>query len=191
MLFCFIGRIGEEKSIDVVLECFAEAAREAPEIRLAIIGHGKYLVTLRKLAARLGVGSKVLFPGARPREDLRHYLAASRAFLFASQTETQGLVLLEAAAAGVPVCAVRASGVADAVCHGETGILVEPGDRAGFVRGILELARRPEWAADLGRHGARWVERFSIGEMGRQVSDIYHRVLEENSPGKSPLRSRS
>jgi 1,2-diacylglycerol 3-alpha-glucosyltransferase len=185
VVFCFIGRIGEEKSIDFVLSCFAEAAREKPELRLLVIGNGQALAGLRKLAAKLGVADQVLFTGSRPRAELRNYLAASRAFLFASETETQGLVLLEAAAAGVPVCAVRASGVSDAVVDGETGVLLHSGDRVAFVRTILDLAARPDWARRLGQHGASWVERFSTVEMARQVLEVYHQAIERNSVRRS------
>ncbi|MEW6282741.1 MAG: glycosyltransferase, partial [Candidatus Eremiobacterota bacterium] len=115
-LFVYVGRLAREKSIDFLLETLA--SRPMDEVRLAVIGDGPQRAELERHARQLGLDGRVRFLGYRPRSELKHYLAAARGLVFASQTETQGLVLLEAQAAGVPVLAVRGPGVTEAVDDG-------------------------------------------------------------------------
>ena len=176
-LFVFVGRVGKEKSIDHLLRVFARVLKDEPTWVLAVVGGGPELEALKAYAAQLELGQSVRFMGYRARYGLKHYLAAARAFLFASQTETQGLVLLEAAAAGCPVLAVRASGVTEAVDPGTTGYLHDPGDIEGMAASILRLGRQPELAAQLGHAGVAWAQRFSSQAMAARMEELYRSIL--------------
>lgn len=172
-LFVYIGRLAREKSIDFVLEAFARMLERNAGCRLALIGDGPARGELETQAANLGVTAQVSFLGFLPRERLRDYLAAARGFLFASQTETQGLVLLEAQAASVPVVAVRASGTSEAVDHDRTGVLVAPGDREAFVGAALRLAVDDEFHATLSRQARTWAQAFSSEAMAHRMVETY------------------
>lgn len=167
-LFLYVGRMGKEKSVDFLLKAFDEYRQQGGEGHFVLVGGGLELENLRRQA-----GPRVHFLGYRRRELIRHYLAAADVFLFASETETQGLVLLEAAAAGVPVLAVRASGVNEAVQPEATGLLVESGDLAGFVKSMRELAENRELHRDLSQRSPLWAEGFSDREMARKMVDLY------------------
>ncbi|HVS03788.1 MAG TPA: glycosyltransferase, partial [Thermoanaerobaculia bacterium] len=99
-----VGRMAHEKNVGFLLEVVERARRQRPDVLLVLAGEGPALPALRRQAREMGVGANTLFVGYldRRRELLDCYRAAD-AFLFASRTETQGLVLLEAMALGVPV----------------------------------------------------------------------------------------
>ena len=85
------------------------------------IGEGSQRKKLEKKAEELGIRKEVVFTGSIPNEEIQYYLQACDLFLFASKSETQGIVLAEALAAGIPVIAVKAVGVDDIVYDGKNG----------------------------------------------------------------------
>ena len=89
--------------------------------RVLFIGDGSQKQVMQKKVEKLGLQEEVLFTGNIPNEEIKDYLGASDLFLFASRSETQGIVLAEALAAGVPVVAVRAVGVDDSILDGQNG----------------------------------------------------------------------
>jgi glycosyltransferase involved in cell wall biosynthesis len=102
----FAGRLGKEKNLDLVLDAFALTATRLPHARLVIAGEGPYEHELRQHAAALDCAERIEFTGGLEKSDLGSWYRAADAFVFASTTETQGLVLIEAMAHGVPVVAV-------------------------------------------------------------------------------------
>lgn len=176
-LLLYMGRVAREKSLDFLLEAFADATQRDPRLRLAVIGDGPERPALEAIAQGLGLTGKAHFLGYRPRGDLRHYLAAARAFVFASQTETQGLVSLEAQSAGVPVVAVRASGTNEAVAPDVGGLLVEPGDREGFCREMVRVGTDDTLRARLSQGARVFVEGFSTRTMAHRTLSAYGEAL--------------
>ena len=182
----YMGRVAREKSLDFLLEVLGQARRCDPRLRLVLVGDGPGRADLEARAQALGLGGQATFLGYRPRSELKHYLAASTLFVFASQTETQGLVLLEAQAAGVPVLAVRASGVNEAVAPGRSGFLVEPGDLEGFVGTLRRVVDDPGLRRQLAAGACEQADRFSISAMGRRIVEVYQRAC---GPGSAPAPS--
>ena len=150
-LLVYVGRLDREKSVDRIVLAFERIASTVPRSRLVLVGHGTQADQLRRLAGSLPVADRIQFLGVRPHDDLPACYRAADVFLFASETETQGLVLAEAAACGVPAVAVDAPGSAEVVRDGETGLLTkrEPDAVAEAAIGLLlDTARRRV----LGRH---------------------------------------
>lgn len=170
-LFLYIGRLAKEKSIEFLLETLA--SEPFPECRLVVIGDGPSRGELEETTRQLGLTGQVRFLGYRKRAELKHYLAGARGLVFASQTETQGLVLLEAQAGGVPVLAVRGPGVTEAVSDAQTGKLFQPGDRAGFLAAWRELAHDDGMFERMSRNARVWAEDFSAQAMARKMCDVY------------------
>jgi 1,2-diacylglycerol 3-alpha-glucosyltransferase len=121
----YVGRLDREKSVDRVLLAFDRVASTVPRARLVLVGHGKEAERLRRLAGSLAAAARVTFLGALAHDALPACYRAADLFLFASETETQGLVLAEAAACGLPAVAVDASGCDEVVRDGETGLLTK------------------------------------------------------------------
>src|SRR5207245_1725379 len=106
-------------------------------------GHGTQPEQLRRLASSLAVATRIGFLGVRPHHALVECYRAADVFLFASETETQGLVLAEAAACGLPAVAVDAPGCDEVVRDGDTGILTK-GDPAALAEAVIGLLLDPE-----------------------------------------------
>ena len=143
-LCLYVGRLDREKSVERVLDAFALVADALPAARLLLVGQGSHAESLARHARRLRAGDRIAFAGGRPQAELPPYYHAADLFLFASETETQGLVLAEAHACGVPAVAVRASGVEEVVADGETGVLTKSDarDLAEAAIGLLLDAER-------------------------------------------------
>jgi 1,2-diacylglycerol 3-alpha-glucosyltransferase len=143
-LCLYVGRLDREKSVERVIEAFGSIAQGVSGARLLLVGQGSHEAALRRLAAESPASSAIRFAGSVPREELPPYYQAADLFLFSSETETQGLVLAEAHACGLPAVAVRASGVDEVVRDGETGLLTKSDveELADAAIGLLLDARR-------------------------------------------------
>jgi glycosyltransferase involved in cell wall biosynthesis len=150
--FLHVGRLASEKGVECILEAFRLArARLAPRpIRLVIAGNGP-----KRDALRAAAPPDTRFLGYLDRTRvLPAYYATANAFLFASLTETLGLVVLEAMACGTPVIAAPAGGVADHLRHGVNGLAYAPGNVSAFADAMVQIVTDEDLHARLGR-GAR------------------------------------
>lgn len=124
-ILLFVGRLGQEKNIGFLMDAFLKINREFPDTRLVLVGGGPEEKSLKNRAIQEGLSGKIIFTGKIPKEEVAKYYAGADLFVFTSVTETQGLVIAEAKAAGLPVVAVRAFGVSEMVVDGEDGFLTE------------------------------------------------------------------
>lgn len=123
-LLLTVSRMAKEKNVDFLLESLAKVkALYGRSFRVLMVGDGPDRNTLQQRSVQLGLQDIVVFAGTVPNEQIAPYFQAADGFLFASKTETQGIVVLEAFAGATPVVAVRASGVEDLVDDGVNGIL--------------------------------------------------------------------
>lgn len=162
-LLLYVGRVAHEKNIEFLLRAFVLVRSRLPAAMLAIAGEGPAREPLQALAGRLGLRDDVRFIGYLDRErSLLDCYAAADVFVFASRTETQGLVLLEAMAQGAPVVALAALGTRAILTRGCGAIAAE--DRieafADAVLCVLSDASLHERLAAEGRaHAQRWSSR--------------------------------
>ncbi|MDQ7819839.1 MAG: glycosyltransferase [Armatimonadota bacterium] len=169
------SRLAPEKSVDLVLRAFGRVAARRDAV-LLVIGGGPEETALRRLAGRLGVAGRVVFAGRQPHRRTLECMAAADAFIFGSQTETQGLVLVEALACGCPVVAVDAGGVGDVVTDGETGYLV-PASADALARRVLEILDDPARRAALAARGKEVSRQFALPVLAARLEQIYWSVL--------------
>jgi glycosyltransferase involved in cell wall biosynthesis len=135
----YVGRLDREKSVGRVIDAFGTIATAVSGSRLLLVGQGTHEASLRRQAEASPAAARIHFHGGMSREALPPFYQAADLFMFASETETQGLVLAEAHGSGLPAVAVRASGVDEVVRDGETGLLTkaETGDLADAAIGLL------------------------------------------------------
>lgn len=176
-----LGRLAPEKSPEVILDAMARVAATVERSRLLVIGGGPSEADLRRRAAEPDLAGRVAFTGMLPRVEALARLRGADAFAFASRTETQGLVLAEALAAGLPAVAVAGPGVADSVRDGVDGVIVaaEPAatrpDRLGDALASL-LTDAPRRAAMAERASAD-AGRFAVAARVGQVERLYRSVI--------------
>ena len=178
-----VSRLFAEKGQTQLVQAFAAARAEVPNLKLLIVGadelwiHGhSYTEELKALARELGVGDDVIFPGLR--SDIPQIMAASDLFTMPSFEEPFGLVFLEAMAMKKPVIAVANGGTPEVVEDGRSGLLSPAWDVPALTRNILTLLRDPALRARMGEYGRKQVlERFNAPRMARDAGDAYEKIL--------------
>ena len=135
----FVGRVAHEKNIGFLLRMWAKALENNPELLLLIVGDGPAMPDLQRMATSLGIERSVRFLGYLDREgDLLDCYAAADVFVFSSLTETQGMVLPEAMAAGLPVIALSRMGTCDILEPGK-GCIVPPENEQSFAKAVVDF----------------------------------------------------
>lgn len=125
-ILLFVGRLGKEKNVVFLLNAFKKVLENHPLTKLVMVGSGPMKNDLVKMTRSLNMEDRVVFTGLLPRNKVVHCYAGADIFAFPSVTETQGLVLGEAKACGLPVVAINAFGTPDMVRKGEDGFLCSP-----------------------------------------------------------------
>lgn len=120
----------------------------------------------------LGISRQIVFTGKIENTRVRHYLNAADAFLFASKSETQGIVLLEAMAAGCPVAAVRASGVVDVVRQGINGYMTEEDPEAFAAAAARLVLERGVWSG-MSEEARKTAELYESGRIAALAAEQY------------------
>jgi glycosyltransferase involved in cell wall biosynthesis len=168
----YAGTLEPRKGIDILLEAWATARRDAPETPPLILAgpygwHSRGL--LREIEQLAGKGVRYLGRVERPR--LVRLMQAARCFVYPSQYEGFGLPPAEALACGVPVIACDSSSLPEVV--GEAGLLVEPGDTAGLAAAIRHLLAEPGLEAELRARALPQAARFSWPRAAAEMEQIF------------------
>lgn len=172
-----IGRLVPIKRIDRLIEAFALARPRIPSSQLWLVGDGSERPALEALTASLGLGDAVRFAGwsdATP-----SWYAAADIVALTSEREGTPLALIEAAAAGRPVVAMAAGGVADVVVDGTTGFVVPVGDVATFADRLTTLACDPGTRARMGAAAPEHARAFDGDRLVADLDRLYRRTLHE------------
>ncbi|MBE9194043.1 glycosyltransferase [Synechocystis sp. LEGE 06083] len=167
-LFLYVGRVSAEKQIDEI----KPVLEAIPQARLAIVGDGP---NRKNLEAHFA-GTNTYFAGYMQGLELAAAFASADAFIFPSRTETLGLVLLEAMAAGCPVVAAASGGILDIVTDGENGYLFDPSVAGGVVQATQRLMSAPGDRELLRQNARQEAERWGWAAATSQLVDYYQQV---------------
>jgi glycosyltransferase involved in cell wall biosynthesis len=178
-----VGRLAPEKNWDTLLQAFAKVYAEHSNLRLVLIGDGPAREALESLASELGIAEHVTFTGALPFEEVPCYLKAANAFTFASVTETQGLVTIEAMAAGLPIVAVDGSGTRDNVDHGQQGFLVE-NDVDALANGLRELLSDPQRMKTFSKNALEKASTFDVNQLSKKMVSVYKQAIQDKKENR-------
>lgn len=185
-----VGRIAHEKNIDFLVRMFVKVRAEVPEAVLLIAGEGPALSHCKSLAVKLGVGEHVLFVGYLDRhKELLDCYRAGDVFVFASRTETQGLVLLEAMAQGVPVVSTAHMGTLD-ILSADRGCVVSVEDEAEFAGHAVDLLRDAAARSTLGEDAQHYAATWSALEMAHRLETLYTETIRNASHARERPRVR-
>ncbi|MFZ5647171.1 MAG: glycosyltransferase family 4 protein [Bacillota bacterium] len=186
VLLC-VGRLGKEKNIGFIIDVFARVYPRHPDTVLVIIGGGPEESSLKGQARELGIQEKVIFTGMVQSDQIHRYYCSSYAFVFASVTETQGLVLGEAKAAGVPSVAVSAFGVSEMVKNGEDGFLTE-NSLDDFEEKLEIILRDKELRNRMGEAALRNCIELSSRKSAEKLAGCYMELLAlKDGKGQQPI----
>lgn len=176
----YVGRVAHEKNIGFLIEALTVALRQMPDLLLLITGEGPAQAALRQTVRDYRLEDCVRFLGYLDRgSELPDCYAAADAFVFSSRTETQGLVLVEAMAMGLPVVALSAMGTAD-ILHERRGARVPDDDPESFGRALAQLlgdeATRSGLAAEAREHARQWDEE----KLAARLAGLYRDVIADH-----------
>ena len=168
-LLLYVGRLGAEKEIDRI----KPVLEAIPDARLALVGDGPHHSALEKHFA----GTPTHFVGYLTGTELGSAFASADAFIFPSRTETLGLVLLEAMAAGCPVVAARSGGIPDIVTDGVNGYLFDPADEEGAIAATVRLLKQQAERESLRQNARAEAERWGWAAATRQLQNYYRAIV--------------
>jgi len=184
-LVTVVSRVTRLKGLEQFIGAAAVLAERHPRARFLVAGEPApgdelYLASLKRLAARLGIGDRLVFAGLR--QDVPALLGASTVAVMPSLNEALSNSLLESMAAGVPTVATRVGGTPEALTDGESGLLVPPGDMAALAAAVRRLLDDPAAATAYGRAARRVIEqRFSLRTMVAATERLYVGLLQRTA----------
>ena len=176
-LLISVSRLAAEKNLDFLIDGLTKVkSRSKTPFKCLLVGDGPEKLRLMEKVALLGMEDTIIFSGnMAPHEVVGCYLAADM-FVFASTSETQGMVLLEAMAGGCPVVAVRASGVYDVVKDGYNGFqAMESTD--GWAKTVTDLLEDEQLLSTMAVNSRTFAESYSVEKITEKVSKLYRRVV--------------
>lgn len=171
----FLGRVGDEKSIDVVMNNLPSFFKEMPNSKFLIVGEGPAREGLQELARKLNIDDKVIFTGKVPWIDVPKYYNIGDVFVNASVTETQGLTFTEAMAAKLPIVAKYAPNLSEFIINNENGILVKRD--SDFSKSIISILANPSLKEKLVENGYETAKQYSVEEFGDKLEMVYEEVI--------------
>ena len=186
-MLLYVGRVAFEKNIHFLLKVVKQLSKIMPEVLLVIAGEGPAEASLRAAVITLGIAQNVQFIGYLDREkELNACYKAADIFVFASKSETQGLVLLEAMAQGTPVVAIAELGTASILIEGE-GAIIAPEDELIFMQKVRSLLLNPVHRQHLGERGRAYVQsKWSALRQAERMVTFYTDLINASAKAKQP-----
>lgn len=192
-LLLFIGRLVEEKGLADLLAACAILRHRHPETTLLVIGEGQDRACFEQQSREMGLAEAVSFCGWVAPDDLPGYLAAADLFVAPSRTaidgwvEAQGLTIIEAMMAGLPVVASRSGGIVDSVTHESSGLLVDEQSPVDLAAAIERLINDPELALRLGRRAhEEAIAKFSRPASAEKFSQLFESLIRTRKNQSGP-----
>lgn len=174
-----VGRVGKEKSINYLLDAYCKVLAEVPDSIFILVGDGS-VNTFEEYAKELGIQNNILFTGGLLPLDIPAVYKGADVFVFASRTETQGVVILEAMASGIPVVTVKDDAYVEIFKNGKGGLMVD-GDANDFAKevvGVLSDAKKRELMV---KESLKIVEEHSILATARELEHLYTALIAKNN----------
>jgi glycosyltransferase involved in cell wall biosynthesis len=171
----YAGRLSAEKNLDLLIPMIKKVIRQRPNARLLYVGDFDYRETLEQMAHESGVGDRITFTGALPRESLGVAYASADVFAFPSLTDTQGLVLHEAAHAGLPFIIVDRY-VSEVVRDGENGFVAR-NNPTHFAECVIKLLEDKKLRAQFGEASKQLARQFGEYTQTKKLEQIYQEAI--------------
>jgi 1,2-diacylglycerol 3-alpha-glucosyltransferase len=174
----FVGRIAEEKSIDMVIKALPKVISVNPQLRLVIVGGGPQMSEYQQLTSELGLNEYVIFTGKKQATDVPRYYHMANAFVSASTSETQGITYIEALASSTVVFARDPEVVSDLVFEDQTGYLFTDADELSE-KLIKFMSLSPLQQQLMSAKCEEVVKVYDSKYFGERVVEVYHKVIDQ------------
>lgn len=171
-----LGRLGNEKNLDELVQLFAEVHKENQSLVFLIVGDGPARKNLEELAEELGVKDAVIFTGMVNPAEVHEYYQLGDLFISASTSETQGLTYIEAASNGLPLLCRQDKCLDDVIHQGENGYEFTTSEE--FFTKIQNMTENEDWLKEAGRKSEEIAATFDKSAFGDAIEKLYISVLE-------------
>lgn len=179
-----VGRLAQEKNIGFILEVIEELPLNCSvPFKLVIVGTGPEENELKQLCRQKNIDSHVIFTGQVRHDELLKCFAGGDIFVFASRTETQGIVLIEAKASGLPAVALEAPYMEGILTDGKDGYLVKNKD--AFINRLRFLLENEDKRREMGEIGRDNTASFSAPYLAQKLAKSYHQAILEKKNKQS------
>ena len=182
----FLGRLGYEKRVDLLIEAFQRLSQKAVQFSLLIVGDGPNEV-VTKLQAQAAMIKNIHFTGFLLGEQKAKVLAACDIFCSPSPYETFGRTIVEAMASGLPIVTVASGAVAEYIQQGVNGYLVPAEDATALAEMIEQIATQPQ--ASVTQQALAGAQQFSIEQGCQQLADFYRKLIHSQSGSSTSIDS--
>lgn len=187
-ILLFLGRVAKEKNIDFLIENQIEILKKHPDCKLMIVGDGPDLEEYKELTKKFNIFDNVIFVGKVPWTDTKLYYNIADIFVTASVTETQGLTVVEAMAASLPVVAINDESFNTTVIDDLTGYLFETKDE--YISIVNKLLSSDELLEKMGNQGRVNSLAYSSSFFADRVLEVYKMAIDNNSGLDKSLANR-
>ncbi len=181
-ILLFVGRIASEKNIEFLLDAHSQIVKKHKNAKLLIVGDGPDLEEYKKLSFKYKIQNNVIFTGKVPWEDVPLYYSISDIFVTASYTETQGLTVVEAMAASLPVIALNDDAFKNTVVDGLTGELFNK--KSEYISKMNNLIGNQDKIRNMGEQGRINSEAYSSKYFAERVLDVYTLAIKKKTSDK-------
>jgi glycosyltransferase involved in cell wall biosynthesis len=171
------------KGIAELIEAFAKLPADGTQSHLYLVGGGSEQSSFQELASRSAVADRIHFEGFQA--DPRPYLQSADLFVLASRRESFGLAVLEAREAGCAILATAVDGIPELLEHGRCGVLVPPRNSTALAAEMIRILRDRSLQETLRREARIGLERFTVGRMTDEVSDVYSEMFDASRVAQS------
>lgn len=175
-VFGFVGRLAEEKNLEILIKAFDKIGKIRPHAKLAFVGDFEYRARLEELAQASKFPERIVFTGALPREKLGVAYAALDVFVFPSLKDTQGWVLHEAAHAELPIVLLDKD-LSEVVIDGKNGYLAR-NSAADITRRVASLLRSPKLREKFGVESQRLARVHSEKKQAKKLESLYQSIID-------------
>ena len=177
-MLLFVGRVAHEKNIDFLIKVVNEVRGQVADVLFVIAGEGPARAHLEQEVKRLGLDQHVRFIGYLDRHtELNNCYRAADIFIFSSRTETQGLVLLEAMAQGVPLVSTAELGTRDVLQDG-AGVWIAQEELSDFSSNVVKMLGHTQARSELGELGRAYANEWSAAKQAKKMLSFYDTIIE-------------
>ncbi len=178
-ILIYISRIAKEKNMDFLLESLKLILTKREDVHFLCVGGGPELTRIQNLVKKWNLSNKITFTDMIPKKEVNRYYGACDIFVFASVSETQGIVITEAMASGTPAVAVNEMGPTDIITNGEDGFLV-PLNINVFAGKIEQLLDNDKLRKTMSENARKNVHKFSTSACADLMEDFYEKVIDSH-----------
>jgi 1,2-diacylglycerol 3-alpha-glucosyltransferase len=184
-IITFVGRIAEEKNIPFLLKNMKDIKKKAPNAKLLVIGDGPDLEKYKQYCIKHQLTENIIFAGKVPWDDIPKYYLMSDGFVTASQSETQGLTVIEAMAASLPVICISDESFTNTVIDNLNGLIFN--NDKEYISSIIKLYNDKKLLQRLKKGASNTAEMHTVKYFAERVLDVYNVAIKNKPKSIIPL----